>query len=76
MTLKTLGCWHLASGNELELVATIAAGDKPALLDIRCEWATYPPSAEDVAEYQRGVQPALGEALAALVRGNVLMVNV
>jgi len=73
---KKLGRWALASGNALEVVLTIGAGDAPTLLDARCEWSCYPPSPEDVTEYLARVQPAIGEAFAALVRGNVLMVNV
>jgi broad specificity phosphatase PhoE len=76
MTLKTLGSWTLASGNTLEVVATIGAGDKPALLDLRCEWDRFPPSAKDVLEYQQRVQRAIGEALAALAGGRVLVVTV
>jgi hypothetical protein len=75
MTQKTLGSWTLASGNVVEVVATIGAGDTPTLLSARCEWASYPPSAQDVAEYMRVVQPNIGEALAALVRGRVLVVR-
>jgi hypothetical protein len=71
-----LGHWQLASGNVVEVVVTIGAGDKPTPLDARCEWESFPPSPEDVAEYLAWVQPAIGEALAGLVKGNVLMVNV
>ena len=74
MTQKTLGTWTLASGNTLELVATIMAGDTPTLLSARCEWGTYPPSSEDVAEYLHRVQPAIA-ALAAHVQGRVLVVT-
>ena len=70
-----LGRWVLKSGNVVEVVVTTGPGDKPALLDMRCEWARWPPSSEDVAEYRRRVQPAIAEALAALVRGRVLVVT-
>jgi hypothetical protein len=71
-----LGRWVLASGNVLEATATIGAGDKPTLLDVRVEWDRFPPSAGDVAEYHQRVQREIGEALAAHVQGRVLILNV
>ena len=70
-----LGTWPLASGNVVELVAAIAAGDTPTLLSARCEWSRFPPSSEDVAEYRRRVQREIAERLAAHVQGDVLMVS-
>jgi hypothetical protein len=70
-----LGCWVLKSGNVVEVVVTTGAGDKPALLDMRCEWARWPPSSEDVAEYLHRVQREIAERLAAHVQGRVLVVG-
>ena len=64
MTHKMLGSWLLASGNTVEVLVTIGAGDVPALLSIRCEWDRIPPSPEDVAQYKRKVQPQIAGLLA------------
>jgi len=76
MMQKTLGSWALASGNTVEVVVTIGAGDGPVLLAARCEWARWPPSSEDVAEYLHRVQREIAERLAAHVQGRVLVVTV
>jgi len=74
MTHKTLGRWEMASGNVVVVVVTIGAGDVPAVLSLRCEWLRYPPSREDIAEYKRRVQPAIGGLLAPLVGGRVVVI--
>lgn len=72
MKRKTLGCWAMASGNVAEVLATIGGGDFPRVLSVRCEWA-WRPSAGDVAEYRREVQPQLAALLAKYAAGSVVL---
>jgi len=62
MKSKVLGSWTMASGNAVEVVATVSGGDLPRVLSIRPIWS-WTPAPGDVKEYQRRVRPQLGRLL-------------
>jgi len=74
MTHKKLGNWTLASGNTVEVVITIGAGDVPKVLSVRAEWAWHP-SPGDIAEYRQKVQPAIAGLLVPLVGCRVVIMS-
>ena len=51
-----LGSWVLPSGNTVEALLDIAAGDVPSY-SARCEWQDFPPSEKDAEHYRQHIAP-------------------
>jgi hypothetical protein len=70
-----LGTWTLPSGNSLDAVLLVLAGDVPAY-DLRCEWDRWPLSEREIEDYREHVAPEVYEACAVALGKKTLVIQI